>query len=220
MHSEKNKNKLSQEGISHLKDTESFIFLKRALERDFISNVSIEQHCNAVGHIDLIIHIDCNFRLTESLFFLKNGNWGNFQKNVTQFGNQQSSFQAAFEQLRLDCDAQVELKELSIHFQDTSIIISQLPNAPIEESLYGILKTVHENYVIISDGLSKKPYEIFIPVHEHIDENSYSEVESNKTTNYLKFWGLYFDLQDNEDQIFDVKNKEVIESSRCTLINQ
>jgi len=193
--------------------------LKRTLERDFFADTAIDVHCEEEGKVDLVIHLDCNFGLTESLFHLNNGNWGNFQNSIS--GDVRvSPFHTALLELEHDNGITIDIKELSIHLRDTSIVISRLPNCQIQDNLERILDSVSENFVHFTKGLSEMPYEIFVPIYEET-ENSFSRsVEKHdRKPNYLEFWGLYFEGED-DSLIYDVKGKGIIEQSDFFLLNQ
>lgn len=193
--------------------------LKRTLERDFFANATITYNEVDPTHIDLIIHLDCNFGLTESLFHLNNGNWGNFQ-NCISGDVRTSPFHTILFELENDYGVTIEIKELSIHLKDTSIIITKLPNCHIQDHLENILNAVSGNFVHFTKGLCQMPYEIFVPIYEET-ENSFSVSEKVHHTqpNYLGFWGLYFEDEDDA-LVYDVNNKKIIEQSTFFLLNQ
>ena len=193
--------------------------LKRILERDFFAEATIDIHpCNETK-VDLVIHLDCNFGLTESLFHLNNGNWGNFRNSIS--GDVRTSpFHTALFELENDNGIVVEIKELSIHLRDTSIIITRLPNCQIQDKLEPILDAVSGNFVHFTKGLTKMPYEIFVPIYEETENSfSHSEKKQHRKPNYLEFWGLYFEDED-DSSVYDVKNKTIIEQSSFFLLNQ
>ena len=193
--------------------------LKRTLERDFFAEATIAVHPCSATKVDLVIHLDCNFGLTESLFHLNNGNWGNFQNSIS--GDvRTSSFHGGLMALENENDVVFDIKELSIHLRDTSIIITRLPNFEIKDSLEGILDAISASFVHFTKGLSKMPYEIFVPVYEETENSfSHSEKKHNKRPDYLEFWGLYFE-DEADSSIYDVKNKTIIEQSSFFLLNQ
>ncbi len=193
--------------------------LKRSLERDFFAETTIAIHPNSATKVDLVIHLDCNFGLTESLFHLNNGNWGNFQYSIS--GSVCTSpFHSGLLELKNENGVVFEIKELSFHLRDTSIIISRLPNCEIQDNLESILDAVSANFVHFTKGLTKMPYEIFVPVYEETENCfSCSERKHNKKPDYLEFWGLYFE-DEADSSIYDVQNKTIIEQSSFFLLNQ
>ncbi|MEM8928931.1 MAG: hypothetical protein AAGC45_12055, partial [Bacteroidota bacterium] len=170
-------------------------------------------------NVDLVIHLDCNFGLTESLFHLNNGNWGNFQNSIS--GDMRTSpFHSPLLALENENGVVFGIKELSFHLRDTSIIISRLPNFEIQDNLEGILDAVSANFVYFTKALSQMPYEIFVPIYEETENSfSHSERKHNRKPDYLEFWGLYFE-DEQDSSVYDVKNKTIIEESSFFLLNQ
>ena len=109
--------------------------------------------------------------LTESLFHLNNGTWGSF-RNAIAGEVKTSPFQAALWELESNTKTIFDIKELSIHLRDTSIIIYKLPNHQIQDNLESILDHISGNFVYFTRGLSQMPYEIFVPIHEET-QNSF-----------------------------------------------
>ena len=193
--------------------------LKRILERDFFAEATIDVYHNKSTKIDLVIYLDCNFGLTESLFHLNNGNWGNYQNCISN-DVRTSPFQTALLELENDNGIAVDIKELSIYLKDTSIIITRLPNLRIQDHLECILNAMSGNFVHFTKGLSEMPYEIFVPIYEETENSfSHSEKKHNKKPDYLEFWGLYFEGEE-DSSVYDVKNKVIIEQSDFFLLNQ
>ncbi len=193
--------------------------LKRTLERDFFATAAIDFYEVGNSNINLVIHLDCNFGLTESLFHLNNGNWGSFQSSLT--GDVKiSPFHTTLLELEKDNGVNIDIKELSIHLQDTSIVITRLPNCQIQDNLESILNAVSANFVHFTKGLTQMPYEIFVPIYEETENSfSHSEKKHHRKPDYLEFWGLYFEGEDDAS-IYDVKNKVIIERSHFFLLNQ
>jgi hypothetical protein len=194
--------------------------LKRTLERDFFAEVSVDVILNEKCKADLVIHLDCNFSLTESLFHLNNGNWGSFRNSIS--GDVRTSpFQTTLMELENKNGMAIRIKELSIHLSDTSIIVSELPDCQIQDNLESILDCISENFVHFTKGMSEMPYEIFVPIFEET-ENSISIAEKkhhSTKSDYLKYWGLYFDGE-NDALVYDVHNKVIIEQSNFFLFNE
>ena len=194
--------------------------LKRVFERDFFAQATLGVVLGEKSKVDLIIHLYCNFGLTESLFHLNNGNWGNFQ-NAISGDIRTSPFHTTLLELENDNGLTMDIKELSIHLRDTSIVITRLPDFQIQDNLESILNSVSSNFVHFTKGLSQLPYEIFVPVYEET-ENSLShssEKKSSKKPGYLDLWGLYFEGEE-DSAVYDVKNKVIIEQSNFFLLNQ
>lgn len=186
---------------------------KKILDRDFFAETLIEHtFCKETNCIDLIINLNCNFSLTESLFHLNNGNWGAFKQQSRKQNDEMScQFQDYFEYLIEMNYARVDIKELSIHLSDTSIIVERLYHMSIVEQLNTIMDSICSNFVHITKGLTEMPYEIFVPVYE---ENKplvppMSISLSKGPEDFFKYWGLYFDSSEKM-QVYDYGAKKVI----------
>lgn len=212
-----NKNKIHFEsGVSDGSKNPEAVGLEafqKILERDFFAESTIEVTYNKeFNSFDLIIDLNCNFSLTESLFHLNNGNWGAFQqKGEKQHKKTECQFQEYFEYLNEINYAKFDLKELSIHLSDTSIVVERLYTMSIVEQLSTIMDSICSNFVHITRGLTEMPYEIFVPVYE--EENTIdlplSFTNTKGPEDYFKYWGLYFDSS-SKMQVYDYGSKKVI----------
>ena len=198
---------------------EIFKPLQLTLERDFYADCTLSFEQNDSKQVHLVIHLTCHFSLTESLFHLNNGNWGNFQSTLA--GDIKTSpFQTALVALENEYQIAFEISELSIHLRDTSIIIGRLPNIQIQNNLEHILDSVSANFVHFTQGLSRMPYEIFVPIYEETPQDfAPSEHRLQKYSSYFEYWGLYFE-NEPDGLVYDVKNKVIIEESDFFLLNQ
>lgn len=186
---------------------------QKILERDFFAESTIDVSFNEnLNCFDLIIDLNCNFSLTESLFHFNNGNWGSF-KEINQNGSKKSAsqFHDYFEYLNEINYRKFDLKELSIHLSDTSIVIDRLYKMGIVEQLSVIMDSICSNFVHITRGLSEMPYEIFVPVYEEENINGLplplNTVKGPE--DYFKYWGLYFESS-SKMQVYDYGSKKVI----------
>lgn len=193
---------------------------KNHLERDFFANATVREVLNKENSIDLIIELDCNFGLTESLFYLNNGNWGSFYTSKSK-ENEASPFQIALFNLSEENNVNVDISELSINLRDTSIVITKIYNNSVSDQLGNILCAISENFVHFTKGLSEMPYEIFVPVFEELDQGVISIGNSTKKskTDYFDFWGLYFE-SNTDSVIYDLKSKSIIDEGDFLLLNQ
>ena len=216
---QKKSNKSLSNRISTRENFIGLAQLNRVLERDFFADATVEYTMVSPSTIELVIHLKCNFGLTESLFHLNNGNWGNF-KNTLSGDVKTSPFHSTLLELEKKNAKTVEIKELSFHLRDTSIVISRLPNLAIEDNVEKILNAVSAHFVYFTRGLTKMPYEIFVPIYEETENNfNRSEKKHNTRPDYLEFWGLYFEGE-ADSSVYDVKNKSIIEESDFFLLNQ
>ncbi|NKI32533.1 hypothetical protein [Croceivirga thetidis] len=187
---------------------------QKILERDFFAESSIETiYVEEHDRFDLIIDLNCNFSLTESLFHLNNGNWGSFKKGEGKHNKKSvCQFQEYFEYLIEINYTKFDLKELSIHLSDTSIVVERLYCMSIVEQLATIMDSICSNFVHITLGLTEMPYEIFVPVFEEKSSNGMlpTHCESNRgPEDYFKYWGLYFDSS-SKMMVYDYGSKKVI----------
>ncbi len=193
--------------------------LKKTLERDFFAEASIECYSPGTEQVDLIIHLNCNFGLIESLFHLNSGNWGNFRQ-YSSGDIKTSPFQMALYAINEDNNTFVDIKELSIHLTDTSIVITRIPNLCIQDSLEPILINISANFVHFTKGMSKMPYEIFVPIFEETSGSLVRNCQRQQPNpSYMDFWGVYFD-DCEEAQVYDVQNKAIIDHSDFFLLNE
>ncbi|RDY61349.1 hypothetical protein [Flagellimonas nanhaiensis] len=178
------------------------------LEKDFFAEVEIQtRYYTESKRTDLVLDIYCNYGITESLHYFNIGNWGGFK-----FSNEgvelESSFQTACEELNRKNNNSVDIVEASVHFKDTSIIISRLHQRSISEQIGKIMCTVSEHFVYFTKGLTQMPYEIFIAVYEEKRLDSF-ELEKSRD-NYFNYWGLYFeDLQQHCVMVYDLNRKKL-----------
>jgi hypothetical protein len=108
----------------------------------------------------------------------------------------------------------IDIEELTLFLNDTSIVIKRIYNKSISTQFNSILKQIARNYVFLTRGLTQKPYEIFVPIFEDTLENY--EVENIHSSHleiapksYSEFWGVYLD-KDDEASIYDVKRTKYI----------
>lgn len=168
----------------------------KALERDFFADVEVQCRCHTDKEkTDLILDLYFNFGLTESLHHFNNGNWGGFARESDD-SNSMSSFDMAFHRLCDSNNSTIDIAEASLHFKDTSIVVTRIYDYSIPEQLGEIIFKISEHFVYFTKGLTEMPYEIFVPIFEHNPKNACTSKQLQKS--YFDFWGLYFedDLQD------------------------
>lgn len=181
---------------------------KRALEKDFFAEATVRCRYNTEKfRADLIIELRCNYGLTESLHHYNKGNWGGFMQNdgtnlpITPFGE---SYQNLYDINK----GAVDIAEISLHFNDTSFIVTRIYDQSIPEQLGAIIFKISENFVYLTKGLTEMPYEIFVPVFE--DAPQPSAEKENSDLNYYDHWGLYFDDQVNHNaMVYNLESKKL-----------
>lgn len=186
---------------------------KKSLEKYFFAKANILPDTTKKDlHSHLIISLSCNFGLTESLFHLNSGNWGGFCKNSNQL--EYSGFELAVNELQELNTNDIVIEEIAIHFKDTSLFITKIPNQDITDQLCAILSAISENFVHFTKGLTEMPYEIFVPVFEETTEadDNISWTLAKVRTNYFNYWGMYFHSEINQDSsVYDLKSKTIID---------
>ena len=137
----------------------------RRVERDFFAQVVVGYCSSCPEHeTELRIDVFCNYGLTESLHHFNRGDWGGMRDNDESITS--SSFQKAFQQLKQQTPARIDVAELSLHFKDTTIIITKIYEFSIPEQLTRIISVLSEHFVHITKGMTEMPNEIFIPIFE------------------------------------------------------
>lgn len=190
------------------------VFIKN-LEKHFYSKASTRIFSFDNSSVKLIVDLNCNLSVVETLFHFNKGTWGNFKcKN--------NSFSKSFELLQSYNDFQIEIEELSFFLKDTSIIINTVYDQSITKQLENILTEIGNHYVYFTQGLTKIPYEIYVPVFEEnvADDNSFiiNENFENNKSDFFRFWGLYY--YEKEDAIiYDLNTLELITTGKLQMLN-
>ncbi len=186
---------------------------KRSLERDYFSELSIS-NCSSDKNIgSLVIEMNCNIELVELLFHYQKGTWGGVSKREGT-KTRTNAFASVLAKLNELNSLPIDIEELSIFLNDSSIIIKRIYDQSIGEQFGAIINSVAENYVHITKGLTESPYEIYIPVFEENtweNHNLLSNIKSakNSSRDYFSFWGIYFDSAEDA-VIYDLSNKSFI----------
>ncbi|WP_097046130.1 hypothetical protein [Flagellimonas pacifica] len=180
----------------------------KVLEKEFFAEVGVQcrYHTNN-EKTDLVLDLYCNFGLTESLHHFNNGDWGGFAC-IEKEGTVTSAFDAAFQKLGANNNNTVDIAELSLHFRDTSLIITRIYDHSIPEQLEDVISKASEHFVYFTRGLTQMPYEIFVPVFEDKQKEDAKVINDQKP--YFDYWGLYFedDLQ-HDVIVYNLKTKQL-----------
>ena len=176
----------------------------RRVERDFFAQVVVGYCSSCPEHgSELRLDIFCNFGLTESLHHFNRGDWGEIHHNDDKVSP--SSFQEAFKELINQTSTRLDIAELSLHFKDTTIIITKIYEFSIPEQLTQIISVLSEHFVHITKGMTEMPYEIFIPIFE--DKGQFSRA-LHEPIGYFDFWVLYFEEgEEHHDLIYCLRDK-------------
>ena len=175
----------------------------RVLEKDFFAELTVKcQYERENERTELILDVSCNFGLTEGLHHFNTGNWGGF--SCDQSGK--SSFDTAFEQLSDLNNGNIDIAEMSIHFKDTSVIVTRIQDYSIPEQLGDIIGKASEHFVYFTKGLTEMPYEIFVSVFE--DNPKKGSLLLNGKQSYFDHWGLYFEDDPQHDvMVYSLESK-------------
>lgn len=185
----------------------------------FIKNIEKHFFCRATVHdlstsnleANLVIELDCNFDLQETLKYFKKEIWGNFEC-------QKNSFAGLLQQLKQCNDIQINVEEFSLFLNDTSIIINKIYEQSISQQLENVFSKINEHFVHFTKGITEIPYEIYVPVFEgDLVESEHTHLmninsENNSEQYYFSFWGLYYHSED-EAVVYDLKNQTIIEGN-------
>ncbi len=178
------------------------------LEKYFFASVSTYFSTKRFNKINIVLEMHFNFDLSEVLYHYESGTWGcvhsknhTFLKFVTQLKDANNIY--------------IEIDELTLHFNDTSIIINQIYENSIAEQFDAILHKINKNYFSFSQGKSSVPFEIFIPVFEEdnhvnngVDRLYHPSTAELNYKDYFKYWALYYNGE----------KKAAIYDSRSSLI--
>ncbi|MCK0191797.1 hypothetical protein [Arenibacter sp. F20364] len=205
-----NNPKIGLKNTDHIIGLESF---RKSLEKNFFAEVNIGNYALKKESANLIIDIKCNLSLAESLFYLN-------KVTPTQGRPNKSSpkktllFLLAYSELKKLNDITIDISELTISLNDTTILISKIYDQSITDQAENILSELINHNVYYTKGLNETPFEIFIPVFEEDTLESDAKLknivsDNNNTNDYFGFWGMYYD-QTEEAAIYDLNTKTII----------
>lgn len=184
---------------------------KKALQFDYYSEITIKNKSSIDKTLDMVLELDCALHLTDVLDHLKKGYWGTRE-------NSEASLAKSFETLVVqNGDWDMDIKELTISFRDTNVVIKNLYKYSILESFNTIFQDIASHYISISKGMTEQPEEIFVPVFE---DNLSSDclalihkLEKNPTPNsYREYWGIYMESE-IDGLIFDLRTHKFISAN-------
>jgi hypothetical protein len=178
-------------------------FLK-SLEFHYFSNIKLKRKSCTLNSVHLVLEVNCNIELLELFTNFNTGRWGTSSKNG-------SPLQCNLEILNSRNNCNIDIEELTIFLNDTSIVIKRIYDNSIASQFNDILKQIACNYIFLTKGLTQKPYEIFVPIFEDsIDNLEFEDNQSNiLPKSYSEYWGIYLDKED-EASIFDVQRNTYV----------
>ena len=178
-------------------------FLK-SLEFHYFSNIKLKRKSCTLNSVHLVLEVNCNIELLELFTNFNTGRWGTSSKNG-------SPLLCNLEILNSRNNCNIDIEELTIFLNDTSIVIKRIYDNSIASQFNDILKQIACNYIFLTKGLTQKPYEIFVPIFEDsIDNFELEDDQSNiLPKSYSEYWGIYLDKED-EASIFDVQRNTYV----------
>lgn len=180
----------------------------KSLELSFFSKIILRNCSSREDEIAIALEMRCSFNLLEILAHFNKGLWGSNDTN-------QSPLQKSFNNLVNSNSTPIDIQELTLFLNDTTIVIRKVYKNSIITNFDTIITEIGKRYVSLSMGLTRKPEEIFIPVFEDNIQNIGSSptpqnLQSATTqTSYYKYWGVYLE-SDLDGLIFDVQNNKFI----------
>lgn len=190
---------------SEIQGLESFT---KNLEKHFFSQVTIRKCCASTNVINLVVELDCNFGLLETLHHFEKDTWGNFK-------SQKNSFSGALNLLSDSNDLPIQIEEFTLFLKDTSIIVTRIYDLSISLQLENIFKNLIKHSLYFTRGHFEIPFEIYMPVFEDsVMENeneliSCKQATHNSEKDYFSFWGLYY-YSDDDAVVYDLKNQTIV----------
>jgi hypothetical protein len=136
-------------------------------------------------------------------------------------------FLCAYRKLRdRNKDKNVDIEELTITFQDSSLIIHKILGDGIFSSLENILLSIAANYDSMRVSSGEPPFEVHVPVFEDATEDRICRfrvmLDVDETipkitrSDYLKLWGLWYDYS-RTYRVYDVERRALIDAEFYTL---
>jgi hypothetical protein len=135
-------------------------------------------------------------------------------------------FLAAYEKLKgRNPTYRLDIEELRIMFQDTTVVIHKLTNDSIFPHLDKILRTIAFHSAKLTLGTGERPFEIHVPIFEDptqdrlcrfrvmldVDET----IRNISTSDYFQLWGLRYDYAG--DRVYNLEKGLIIENEFYTL---
>ena len=194
---------------------------RRDMEREYFSRVKVRNCTPDLNHISLVIEMDCPFNLREMSTHLKEGRWARTHRDPFT-GLPISPLDNALFELQLLNEPLLDVEEFSIFLNDCSIIVKKIYQHSIQEQLADIFEAISLHIDKLTSNFQHIPYEIYVPVFEEdLIENDINianiEQANNEKKDYFKYWGLYFDNQE-EAVIYELTKKRII-SGELHMLN-
>lgn len=178
----------------------------KSLEHHYFSSVTLRKYNSVENKVDMALDLVCPVSLLEILGHFNKGRWGTD-------GSMKSPLEKSFEHLVSQNNMYLDIEELTLFLEGTTIVIKRIYNRSIPEQLNEILTEIANHYIFFTKGLTEKPYEIFIPVFEDEIQNNSTDLSKDslcKTPkSYFEFWGMYLDSEEDA-LIYDLNKNSYI----------
>src|SRR5690606_25342188 len=192
----------------HINGLELF---RKGLEKDFYADVNIYNYSSNRDDTNLSIEFNCNFTLSEALYYLNNP-----IPNDTLSGTRKKTnlFLKAYTELRNSNSVPLDISELTLILTDSTILISKIYPQSITDQLENISTAFLDHNIYYTAGLTETPSEIFIPVFEEDTVACHTHLEniltiSSNTRDYFIFCGACYD-RTRGAAIYDLNSKKII----------
>jgi hypothetical protein len=198
--------------LDHNPRIDGLLKLRKILEREYFADVTIRNCALKPQNINLIIELDSPYGLIEMHQHLMEGNLGRTH-NDPFTGVPISPLDASLFELQLLNDHLVDVEEFSIFLADCTIVIKKIYPQSIQEQLVDIFNSLRDHFILMTEEYSRIPNEIYIPVFEEdlsANDLVLTKIEqgNNNIKDYFKYWGLYFDYQEDA-AIYDLEKKSI-----------
>ncbi|MCP4978603.1 MAG: hypothetical protein GY931_20850 [Maribacter sp.] len=186
-------------------------FIKN-IEKHFFSEITVKENSSNDEKLSLILELKCNMTLSEMILHYDKGSWGTFSQS-------KYSLSKEIKLLERENNIQIDVDEFSLALKDTAVIIDKIYNQSISDQLDKIFNELGKHFTQYTKGQIEVPYEIFVAVFEEdLLPNEITLSHAKKTQNYLSFWALYFESE-NDAVIYDVISSKIIYNEDLFMLN-
>jgi hypothetical protein len=191
---------------------------KSELSKDYVSVVQSRPGERGGGLYELVVEFISAITLQDFATFLLQG----IAYDLIKSGSKAfilRPFLDAYEKFKSrNADRRVDIDELKIVFQDTTIILHQISENSIFLQLGDILSHLanHSHHLVV--GEAERPFEIVIPVFEDPSDDPpcrfREKLDVDETIpgfsdkDYFGFWGLWYEFA--KFRVYDVQNKALL----------
>ncbi|MBA4744165.1 MAG: hypothetical protein H2058_02815 [Muricauda sp.] len=211
----KNNGKNNHLGPKVFQATEGLDDFIKDLERYFFATAKLKCKQDVLNNrLDLVVELHFNFSISDCLRHFNNGDWSGYTITDESKSDVCMTMANALKNLNEKSTYPADIMETSLHFTDTSIVISRLYPNSIPEHLGKIISMINQHFIYFTKGLTEMPCEIFVPIFEDTSILSKQPSTSYKC-GYYNYWGLYFfdKGQEHEALIYSLRKKKFYEEN-------